>query len=264
MTLSRRSFLTTSTAAALTPVASEVLAKKPAPASSKGPAQGAGARGATNYQFFNAPEAAFIEAAVDRLIPPDAIGPGAVEADVPGYIDKQLAGAWGAGERLYRSGPWQPGTPMQGYQLPFTPAELFRTALRGIRNDLMTSRNSSFERLSGTERDAYLTLLQTSAHDLEGVPGNVFFESLWGMTVEGYFSDPVYGGNRDMAAWKMIGFPGAYGGYYELVDRHGERFVGAPRSLAQSGRGVIRIMPEIPAGPGQLAMPPGMSMGGKS
>jgi len=70
------------------------------------------------------------------------------------------------------------------------------------------------------------------------------------MTIEGYFSDPVYGGNRGMAAWKMIGFPGAYAGYYEMIDRHGEPFVGEPRSLAQSGRGVIRVMPEIPAGPG--------------
>jgi hypothetical protein len=50
--------------------------------------------------------------------------------------DKQLAGAWGAGERLYRSGPWQPGTPRQGYQLPFTPAERFRTALSAINKDL--------------------------------------------------------------------------------------------------------------------------------
>jgi gluconate 2-dehydrogenase gamma chain len=83
----------------------------------------------TTYHFFNGDEAAFIEAAVERLIPADEEWGGAIEADVPNYIDKQLAGAWGAGERLYRSGPWQPGTPSQGYQLPFTPAELFRTAI---------------------------------------------------------------------------------------------------------------------------------------
>ena len=88
------------------------------------------------YLFFNAEEAAFIEAACERLIPADDDGPGALEAGVPNYIDKQLGGAWGAGERLYRSGPWQPGTPSQGYQLPFTPAELFRTALRAINNEL--------------------------------------------------------------------------------------------------------------------------------
>src|SRR5260370_38802073 len=80
----------------------------------------------TPYLFFNREEAAFVVAAVSRLIPGDEKSPGALEAGVPNYIDKQLGGAWGAGERLYRSGPWQPGTPSQGYQLPFTPAELFR------------------------------------------------------------------------------------------------------------------------------------------
>jgi gluconate 2-dehydrogenase gamma chain len=252
MSISRRIFLKSSGAVALVPAAGEALAQKP-------PSHSTHALGTTDgpvtYQFFNAQEAAFIEAAVVRLIPPDEIGPSALEAAVPGYIDKQLAGAWGAGERLYRSGPWQPGAPTQGYQLPFTPAELFRTALRGIRSDVQQSRNTTFERMGGAEQDAYLTMLQTTPHDLGGVPSNVFFESLLGMTVEGYFSDPVYGGNKDMAAWKMIGFPGAYGAYYDRVDRHGERFPGEPRSLAQSGRGVIRIMPEIPAGPSPEAMP---------
>jgi gluconate 2-dehydrogenase gamma chain len=72
------------------------------------------------YGFFNAQEAAFIEAAVARLIPRDELGPGALEAGVPTFIDRPLAGAWGAGERLYRSGPWREGTESQGYQLPFT------------------------------------------------------------------------------------------------------------------------------------------------
>src|SRR5580700_12075705 len=88
------------------------------------------------YLFLNDEEAALIVAAVARLIPADDRWPGAVEAGVPNYIDKQLAGAWGAGERLYRSGPWQQGAPTQGYQLPFTPAELFHTALRAIIRDL--------------------------------------------------------------------------------------------------------------------------------
>src|SRR5258708_3327605 len=88
------------------------------------------------YLFLNDEEAAFIEAAVARLIPKDEQWAGALEAGVPNYIDKQLAGAWGAGERLYRNGPWQPGTPSQGYPLPFTPPERFRTALAAIDKDL--------------------------------------------------------------------------------------------------------------------------------
>ena len=53
------------------------------------------------------------------------------------------------------------------------------------------------------------------------MPSEVFFAHLWECTVEGFFSDPVYGGNRDMVGWRMIGFPGAYASYYELVDQHG-------------------------------------------
>ena len=243
MPLTRRTFLQTSGGAALAPVAAGADAAK-ATRNAAAPAQRVSA---ATYQFFRADESPFIEAAVERLIPPDEVGPSALEAGVPGYIDKQLAGAWGAGERLYRSGPWQQGAPTQGYQLPFTPAELFRTALRGVRADLERAGRATFEKLPGAEQDAYLTLLQTTPRDLGGVPGNVFFESLLGMTIEGYFSDPVYGGNLGMAAWKMIGFPGAYGAYYDLVDKHGQRFEGEPRSLGETGRGVIRIMPAIPA-----------------
>lgn len=256
--LSRRIFLRASGIAAVAPMAGQALAQPAAPAMQMpmghnmhphgGAADGATGNGdAVTYMFFNDDEADFIEAAVERLIPPDEVGPSALEAGVTSFIDKQLTGAWGTGERLYRSGPWQPGTAMQGYQLPFTPAELFRTAMRGIKEDLERSRSTTFDKLDGAAQDAYLTMLQTSSHDLGGVPGDVFFASLHEMTIEGYFSDPVYGGNFGMAAWKMIGFPGAYAAYYDLVDQHGVQFKGEPRSLAENGRGAIRIMPAIPA-----------------
>src|SRR4051812_23891711 len=120
---SRRRMLQAAGAALALP-ASGAVAQQRAASSAAPPARA--------YVFFNPAEAAFIEAAVERLIPHDEIGPGALDAGVPEYIDKQLAGAWGAGERLYRSGPWSEGTPSQGYQLPHTPAELFRTAIRGV------------------------------------------------------------------------------------------------------------------------------------
>ncbi len=200
---------------------------------------------ARTYAFLHADEASFIEAAVDRLIPSDDVGPGAIDAGVPNYIDRQLAGAWGAGERLYRSGPWHAGSSTQGYQLPFTPAELFRHALRGIAGDLRKTRNTTFARLAAHDQDAYLTSLENGTTDLDGVPANVFFQSLLDMTIEGFFSDPVYGGNRGMVAWKMIGFPGAYADYYELVDRHGIAFARAPISLAEDARGTVHVHPDI-------------------
>lgn len=245
--MKRRIFLKVSGGTALVPAARAVApATPPAAAAAASAASSPGAAG-TTYLFFNAPEAAFIEAAVARLIPPDELGPSAIEAGVPGYIDRQLHGAWGAGERLYRSGPWQAGAPTQGYQLPFTPAELYRTALRGIRDDLQKSGGVMFEQMQGAQQDTYLTALQNGQKDLAGVPSKAFFESLLAMTIEGYFCDPVYGGNKDMGAWAMIGFPGAYGAYYDLVDQYGVRFDHPPRSLAQNASGRVMVDPNIPA-----------------
>jgi gluconate 2-dehydrogenase gamma chain len=195
----------------------------------------ASGRPAPRYVFFRPAEAAFIEAAVARLIPKDELGPGALEADVPVYIDRQLAGAWGAGERLYRSGPWREGTPSQGYQLPFTPAELFRNALRAV--------DAGFPKLAPQRQDEYLNALHEQKRDLGGVPSDVFFESLLGMTIEGFFSDPAYGGNRDMAGWKLIGFPGAYSNYYDFVDQPNARFPGGPSSLAEDSAGHVHLIP---------------------
>jgi gluconate 2-dehydrogenase gamma chain len=188
----------------------------------------------------------FIEAACERLIPADEAGPGAIGAGVCNFLDRQLGGAWGAGERLYRSGPWAAGTPSQGYQLPFTPAELFHTALRAIHRDF-EARGVAFHDLPGEAQDAYLKSLEAGAHDLDGVPSAVFFEALLKSSVEGYFSDPVYGGNRDMAAWRMIGFPGAYADYFEAVDRHGVKFQREPLSLAEDAQHHIHVHPDIPA-----------------
>jgi len=258
--ITRRGFLKAAGAAAATLSARGTEAAAPAQQSGNatkeappGQAQSAragtatsGARQRTTYLFFNAQEAAFIEAAVSRLIPNDELGPGALEAGVPNYIDKQLGGAWGAGERLYRSGPWREGTPSQGYQLPFTPAELFRNALRAIADD-MNSNGRDFAKLDGDAQDQYLKSLEQGKSDLGGVPSKVFFESLLAMTLEGYFSDPVYGGNRDMASWRMIGFPGAYTNFYDLVDKHGVAYTRVPMSLAENGEGHIAVHPNIPA-----------------
>ncbi len=198
------------------------------------------------YIFFDTDEAVFVEAAVSRLIPADERWPGALEAGVPNYIDKQLAGAWGAGERLYRSGPWQPGTPEQGYQLPFTPAELFHTALAAIKKKLAKA-GTPFAKMTADHRDGYLKSLEAGGKDLGGVPSDVFFAHLWELTLEGFFSDPVYGGNRDMVSWRMIGFPGAYASYYDLVHQHGIKIDRPPMSLAEDAHGRIHMHPGIPA-----------------
>ncbi|MEP6886644.1 MAG: gluconate 2-dehydrogenase subunit 3 family protein [Gammaproteobacteria bacterium] len=243
--VTRRSFVTTVGAATVVPAAALLSATAQAvAATAKSPLTTEPDR--ITYLFFNAEQAFFIEAACERLIPADESGPGALGAGVPNYIDKQLGGAWGAGERLHRSGPWQAGTPTQGYQLPFTPAELFHASLRAINRDL-AAHGTPFHDMVGEAQDAYLKSLESGAHDLDGVPSAIFFDVLLKMTVEGFFSDPVYGGNRNMVAWRMIGFPGAYADYFEAVDKHGVKFEREPMSLAEDAHGHIHVRRDIPA-----------------
>lgn len=184
------------------------------------------------YRFLNAEEAAFVEAAVDRLIPPDETWAGAKDAGVATYIDLQLAGAYGQGARLYASGPWEQGTPSQGYQLPLNPSQLYRTALEAVARELGGKRLGD---LPPDQQDAFLTRLETNQVQMP-FPSSYFFEALLANTIEGFFSDPVYGGNRDMVGWRMIGFPGAYAAYLNTYTDHGVRFEREPLSIADSQR----------------------------
>jgi gluconate 2-dehydrogenase gamma chain len=247
--VTRRSFVTTVGAASVLPATALIAASQAGAQANPQPGLATpdvGVADRPSYLFFNAAEILFIEAACERLIPQDENGAGALAAGVPNYLDKQLGGAWGAGERLYRSGPWQIGTATQGYQLPFTPAELFRTCLRAIDHQLGVA-NTPFQEMAPDAQDAYLKSLESNAHDLDGVPSGIFFAILLQMTVEGFFADPAYGGNKDMVAWRMIGFPGAYADYYEAVDKHGVKFVREPMSLAEDGKGHVHMRPDIPA-----------------
>jgi gluconate 2-dehydrogenase gamma chain len=199
----------------------------------------AGGRGAGDrpqappYRFFNADEAAFVEAAVDRLIPDDERWPGALWAGVPSYIDGQLAGAWGQGARLYASGPWAQGLPSQGYQLALNPAQLYRTCIGAVRREL-AARGLDFPEAPAEARDAFLREVEEGRVDCGGFSSAVFFETLLANTVEGFFSDPSYGGNRDMAGWRMIGFPGAYAAYLQLYTHHGMRFDREPIAVGDA------------------------------
>jgi gluconate 2-dehydrogenase gamma chain len=178
----------------------------------------------TGYNYFTPAEAAFIEAAVARLIPHDEVGPGGVEANVPFFLDRQLAGAFGRGDHYYLGGPWPKGTPEQGYQSRFTPAQLYRAAIAAIDQYVTANfKGANFSTLSAADQDHTLKGLESGDIKLDGVDSKSFFAMLLQNTKEGYFSDPIYGGNKDLGAWKMIGFPGAHYNYKEWVTRHGER-----------------------------------------
>src|SRR5450631_1343181 len=179
----------------------------------------------SGYIFFAPAEVAFVDAAVGRLIPHDPVGPGAVEAGVTFFLDRQLSGPFGRGDHYYLGGPWPKGTPEQGYQSRFSPSQLYRAAMGAIDKHVGANFGSAgFSKLAAEDQDKLLKGLESGEIKLDdGVDSKTFFAMLLQNTKEGYFSDPIYGGNKDMGAWKMIGFPGAHYDYKEWVPRHGER-----------------------------------------
>jgi gluconate 2-dehydrogenase gamma chain len=185
-------------------------------------------RKADKYMFLSAAEVAFVDAAVARLIPADELGPGAKEAGVTYFIDQQLFGGWGTMAKMYRQGPHPEGTPQQGYQSPLTPQEIYRAAIREINNFL----GKRFEKLAAKEQDEVLRNLEEGKLALESVPARFFFNLLLESTIEGFFSDPIYGGNRDKIGWKLVGFPGVAAVYTTLVEKHGVPYNVQPVSIA--------------------------------
>jgi gluconate 2-dehydrogenase gamma chain len=184
------------------------------------------------WMFFTADEAATIEAAVDRLIPPDDRDPGGKAAGCADFIDRQLAGPYGRAEGLYMRPPFMPGAATQGYQSPDAPAARYRTGLMALADYIRTTfTGKSFGELAGKDQDEVLAGLETGAIALKDVKASEFFALLLQNTQEGYFADPVYGGNRGMAGWKLIGFPGARYDYRDWVERHNEPYPLPPVSI---------------------------------
>ena len=183
------------------------------------------------YIFFNPVEAAFIEAAVERLIPSDPVGPGARDAGVPRFIDRQLAGPYGAGDRFYLQAPVAKGLPTQGWQMQ-APAQVYRAAIAAIDQWSAATHGATFVALDAPQQDAALKALENGDAQLGGgIEAKAFFALLLQNTLEGYFADPLYGGNRDMAAWRMIGFPGARYNLHPFVLRYGEAYPLPPVGL---------------------------------
>jgi len=166
------------------------------------------------YAYLTPAEVHFLDAAVERLIPTDELGPGAKDAGVTCYIDRQLSSTWGTHGRNYRSGPWPAGTPEQGFQSRFTPQEIYRIAIREITDWCVAKFEKPFEQLAPAKRDEILKALEKDGVELPSLSSKLFFDMLWRNTEEGFFADPMYGGNRDKAGWKLLGFPGLPSGAY--------------------------------------------------
>lgn len=184
------------------------------------------------WHYFTHAEAAFVQAAMARLIPQDALGPGALEAGAAVFLDRQLAGDYGRAARWYMQGPWSKGESTQGWQSRLTPAGQYRHAIKEIDEAVAhEAAGASFAALAEAAKDDWLHRLEEGRVELPTVDAKAFFKLLWQNTLEGFWSDPIYGGNRDMAGWKLIGFPGARYDQTPYVGRHGEAYPLPPVGL---------------------------------
>jgi gluconate 2-dehydrogenase gamma chain len=197
------------------------------------PAEPPFAPAAATWAFFTPDEAAMVEALADCFIPPDPRTPGGKDAGCAVFIDRQLAGPYGINAGLYERPPFKKGIKQQGPQSPTTPADLYRTGLRALDAYCRQSQHGKrWTQLPVEGQNALLRGLEAGAVVLPGVDGQTFFEAVLQDVQQGFFADPIYGGNRDMCAWKMIGFPGARYDYRDWVGRHNERYPYPPVSIA--------------------------------
>ena len=166
-------------------------------------------------RFFTAEEARVVSAACARIFPSDASGPGATEAGVVIFIDRQLAGPYGRDKYRYTKGPFVESYPEHGYQGKENPREIYRAGVATL---------GDFGGLSAADQDGKLKSIEKSR----------FFQLLRTHTIEGMFSDPMHGGNAGLIGWQLVGYPGPQMSYRNEVDKHfGQPWRPKPASLEQ-------------------------------
>lgn len=161
--------------------------------------------------FLNAHEAATVEALAGRIIPGSPDDPGAREAGAGVYIDRALAGPYRHLQRLYRTG-----------LAALDDRCLEQHGRRYVELD-EAGQDAVLEPLAEGEWAAALGAERAESGSEEADVGLLpyFFAVVRQHVVEGTFGDPVYGGNKDMVGWRLIGFPGAYWGYGEKEMTYG-------------------------------------------
>jgi len=210
-------------------------------------------------RFFNPREAELVDALVSRILPGSPDDPGAHEAGVVFYIDRNLGGTnQGYNLKTYRQGPFlvvsEESVPVErasardiydfvtvasdqvsryGYQSVLAPQEIYRRGLEAVDAYAQSLFQKAFVELSTDQQDQILTDMEADkATGFEGPSGKALFTQLRNDTIEGMFGDPMYGGNRDLAGWKLIGYPGAQR-FYTPDDIKNQGFQRGPQSLAE-------------------------------
>ena len=170
-------------AAALPPAALSATAAIPAPAAVALPV-------VTSAPLLNltAAETEILSAILDRLIPSDELGPGAIEAGALRFIDRALSEAESSS------------------------ADAYRTGIAALDRYSRYSRGAAFVDLSARDQDSVLIDVQSGAATGAGTgfegSSAAFFNLVKDHTWQGTFGDPQYGGNAGFAGWDLIRYPG--------------------------------------------------------
>lgn len=188
---------------------------------------------AQNYNqalmYFTPEQFRIVEAATERIYPKDDHGPGAKELGVAFFIDHQLAGDWGFNSREYMQAPFFKGEKVQGFQGRLNRRDIFNIALRELNNHSQTVYKKNFTDLKGAEKDAVLKDFEGDKVNITTISPSGFFTMLRSATLEGVYSDPLYGGNKNMEGWKMRNYPGSQMAYAQVIEKDFKKI--KPQSL---------------------------------
>jgi gluconate 2-dehydrogenase gamma chain len=184
------------------PLAAETTLPKTASAAKPEPPANA-------YLSLGPDEAAFVEAMVNVLCPADELSPSGVDCGLAAYMDRQLAGPYGQGDRRYLRGPFRKGKPELGLQLPLTPEQFFKAGIAAVNAACVRAHGTTFDQLAPASAEAVLKDIDAGRMTDDRLPlASWFNDIVYPLFSEGCFADPMYGGNRDAVFWKMLGYPG--------------------------------------------------------
>lgn len=172
--------------------------------------------------FTNEADFAVLAAATELIFPEDDNGPGAIGLGVPYYIDKQMGGAWGVNGTDYRQGPFSRDKNIPAEDKIFNARQnrgtVFIDGLRRMNEVSIERFDTTFDEATTEQQGEIMTDLENGDIDIATIDSDGFFAALKQAVLEGAYSDPLYGGNKELEGWKMKEYPGAQMSYGEYID----------------------------------------------